>query len=196
MKPEEIFRAEFDKHIEKYFEVEREVQSECKTGRIDYILRCKETYVMFGVEVKSYDLKRGEKYGKFLNQAGRYTKLFWNSKNWGRVQVPVFIAPALSLHFVNLEENWEANIIENAKFIEKSGYETTRDYVPVRHHPRFKHSNMNSLIGECFNVGEIKGYKHHSQGFTFSFLYRNYELWTVRYNRVIFKEDIYGKYFC
>ena len=58
-----------DKTLEKYFDIETECVSFCKKKRIDYILRCKKSDALFGLEVKNTYRKRGNDIGKFAKQS-------------------------------------------------------------------------------------------------------------------------------
>jgi hypothetical protein len=81
MKPEDRYRKIINSHLIKKFEMEFEVWSECMTKRIDYILKCRESGYLFGLEVKSKEHLTGTKLGEYLKQASSYSKLKFKTTN-------------------------------------------------------------------------------------------------------------------
>lgn len=158
---EKEYRYKIDKTLEVHFNIDREVWSVDGTARIDYVLQCKESLALFGLEVKKNMIHRGTEIGKYLKQAERYTKLKFNSK-FNTTEVPIFISPAISEIYKEVKP-------DSYKFV--SGKETFEPY----HNSDSKHSNINSLIG-CFNIGEIRKFKNR-QGPYFSFIFKNSEIW-------------------
>ena len=93
---ENEYRQQIDKHFNDFFEIEREVRSTNKK-RIDYILKCKYSGVLFGVEVKSTERMRGVDIGKYILQASNYYNEFWKTKfSETPCRVLIFITPAIS----------------------------------------------------------------------------------------------------
>ena len=91
--PENDFRIKIDKHLRQYFDLEIECWSKCKTKRIDYILRCKTSGAIFGLEVKNTYRKRGNDIGAFALQASQYSQLYWITSFLNKpIKVLVFIA--------------------------------------------------------------------------------------------------------
>lgn len=160
LKPEEQYRQKIDIHLQKYFNLDREVWSACGKYRIDYILQCKKSFKLLGLEVKSQERMRGNDFGKYLNQARNYTKYKWNSK-FGVSKVLIFITPAISNSFINVK----SKAILNGAEIYYSQHESYHS-----------HSNVNGLIGQICNIGEIRKFQHYT-GDYFSFIYRNKVIW-------------------
>ena len=164
------YRIKIDKTLEQYFYIDREVWSVCGSKRIDYVLKCKESDVLFGLEVKDKIIHRGAKIGEYLKQASNYTTLEFNSK-FDKTKIPVFISPAIS----DLYKEVKPGTLKRVK-----GVETFEAF----HKSDSKHSNINSLIGS-FNVGEIRKFEyiHNVYGHKwFSFIFKNMEVWRS-YNR-------------
>lgn len=140
MKTEKEFVDELEKRFLNYFEVQREVWSECKTSRIDMLLSVDGKY-HFGLECKNPDKKRGEQIGNYIQQAHRYTQLKWMYRTDIYVQVPIFICPPLSYKYFLLNE-----------------HETTidgKDYHADRHHKLHKHHTINGFLS-AWNIGEVR----------------------------------------
>lgn len=139
------FRVKIDPFLEEHFHVEREVRS--TTGRrIDYVLMCKRSNVLFGLEVKSTKHMTRQWIARFLMQANDYSKLRWKTSfSPEPVKVMVFIAPAVS--------NTVKQVIpESMRPIPGTFNETYQSYHASTH----DHTNVNSFISEAFNVGEIR----------------------------------------
>jgi hypothetical protein len=160
LKPEAEFRDRIDKVLDQYFEKEIEVVSVCKSKRIDYVLKCKTSGVIFGLEVKSMQRMRGQKFGLYLKQASNYSSLLWNTK-FGKIKLLIFISPAISNSFINVKEKIFINDIE---------------YYISQHNSNHEHSNVNSFIGDVFNIGEIRQFKENNKSL-FKFMYRNKVIW-------------------
>lgn len=163
IKPEEEYRNKIDRYLGKYFNIEREIKSVCGKYRIDYILHCKLSKCLLGLEVKSENRMRGNDFGKYLNQARNYSSCEWYSK-FGKVKVLIFITPALSNSFIN---------------ITKMEYLNGREIYYSQHERNHEHSNVAGLIGQICNIGEIRSFKYH-YGDYFSFMYRNKTIWSTR----------------
>jgi hypothetical protein len=164
LKPEESYRAKIDKYLERYFIIDREIKSVCNNYRIDYILQCKESKKLFGLEVKSEKRMRGNDYGKYLKQARYYSASEWYSR-FGKVKVLVFITPAISNHFIN---------------ITKMDYLDGKEIYYSQHTKNHEHCNMHGLISEANDIGEIRSFKDYYGNDYFSFMYKNKPLWSSR----------------
>lgn len=146
--------------LQKYFKVEREVWSDCRGGRIDLILTTKEGY-RFGVECKRFDKKKGEKIGRYIKQAMRYS-----TYNFSNERIPIFIAPPLSYKYF---------IMNDFEDVKENGEKWHKD----RHYETHEHHSFNGFLG-VFNVGEIRTFE---KGF-FYFSFCNKIIWdsSFRYN--------------
>lgn len=163
--PEEEYRQKINPFLKLYFELDEECVSKCKTKRIDYILKCKESGALFGLEVKNTYRKRGNDIGAFALQASNYSKLFWNTKfSKEPVMLLIFIAPAISNYMKNI-------ITESVEYIGNS-FDPQEKYISF-HSSTHEHSNMNGLLGSALNIGEIR--KLNKNRFIFS--YRNKIIW-------------------
>jgi len=177
MKPEEKYRNAIDPFFEKYFNVEREVWS-TENRRIDYVLQCKISNALFGVEVKHSEHMRGEKMGAYLLQAHDYSKMFWDTKFApGPVKLQIFITPALS--------NTVKQVIPESKLILQrrysGGIQTNEDaeYYQAYHRSDHEHTNINSWLS-AFGIGEIRQL---NQGYVI-FSYNNKIIWRSKYERL------------
>jgi hypothetical protein len=163
-KPEEYYRAKIDKYLTMYFIIEREIKSVCGRYRIDYVLQCKESKKLFGLEVKSEKRMRGNDFGKYLKQASNYSDCEWYSK-FGKVKILIFITPAISNSFIN---------------ITKMEYLNGKEIYYSQHDRNHEHSNVGGLIGQICNIGEIRSFKGYYGNDYFAFMYRNKTLWSSR----------------
>lgn len=160
LKPEEQYRQKIDPWLEKYFNLDREVWSVCGKYRLDYILQCKLSKALLGLEVKSEERMRGNDFSKYLNQARNYTDYKWSSK-FGVTKALIFITPAISNHYIN---------------ITKMEYLNGKEIYYSKHDRNHEHSNVNGLIGGGFNIGEIRSFENYF-GKYFAFMYRNKVIW-------------------
>jgi hypothetical protein len=172
IKPEEEYRIKIDKHLERYFIIDREIKSVCNKYRIDYILQCKLSKCLLGVEVKSENRMRGNDFGKYLNQARNYSNCEWYSR-FGKVKVLIFITPAISNYFIN---------------VIKMDYLHGKEIYYSQHERNHTHSNVNGLIGQICNIGEIRSFESH-YGKYFAFIYRNKIIWSSSYKAKIHPEN-------
>ena len=140
MKQEENFVNQLHLKFANFFEVQREVWSECGTRRIDMLLSIQGKY-HFGIECKAPDKKRGEQIGRYIQQAHSYTHLKWKYRNDISVQVPIFICPALSYKYFILNEH--EVVIDGKK------------YHQDRHSQLHSHHTINGMLG-VWNVGEVR----------------------------------------
>lgn len=135
-----------------FLNIEQEVKSDCKNGRIDLIATTP-TGERFGIECKRADEKRGEKIGDFIKQAIRYSDYKFNG-----VRIPIFLAPALSYNY----------FLMNQYTKDIDGELWHRD----RHQPIHTHHSINGMLGSL-GVGEIrKGYNY------FYFSFSNKIIWS------------------
>jgi hypothetical protein len=168
MNPEEDYRNKIDVHLSAHFEIDREVWSTEKK-RIDYVLKCKKSGALFGLEVKANKIRRGREYGKYLKQASDYSKQTWQHKFGAPSKLLIFISPAFSSHFFQIDKEYKP--LKNGYF----------NYYKPFHDIDSSHQNLNSLIGELCNLGEVKTFKHYYNGSTinyFALLFRNKFIWS------------------
>lgn len=168
MNSEEDYRKAIDVHLSAHFDIDREVWSTEKK-RIDYVLRCKKTGALFGLEVKANKIRKGREYGKYLKQASEYSKQTWRHRFGEPCKLLIFISPAFSSHFLQIDKNVEPI---------KLGFHT---YYKPFHEINGTHQNLNSLLGELCNLGEVKTFKHfhHNQKINyFAFMFRNKFIWS------------------
>jgi len=162
---EQEYRNKIDPFLNTYFELDAEVKSQDKTSRIDYVLRCRQSGKLFGLEVKKKDIQQGSKMGKYLKQALRYSTKTFKSK-FGNGIIPIFITPAISSVYKEFNKEHLPIQIKG------------REYRATQHSDSHEHSNINSLIGEVANIGELRlltsgdQYKVH-----FIFSFRNKTIW-------------------
>ena len=170
MKPEEEYRVKIDQFFEKYFNIDREVWSTEKR-RIDYVLQCKESGSLFGVEVKHENHMRGIGMGEYLLQAHDYSKMKWKTKFTDYpTKLLIFITPAIS-------NTVKQVIVESKILLDRSGdykdaYSGLREHYMVRHESTHEHSNINSWIA-AFGIGEIRCYDPNY----FAFMFNNKPIW-------------------
>lgn len=165
MNPEEKYRKIIDIQFIKYFDIDSEVWSECGTKRIDYVLHCKRSNVLFGIEVKKSEHLRGVELGKYLLQAHNYSKIKFKTKFSNKPEkMLIFITPAISNVIKEIKP-------ETLKIID------TREYYEAFHNSYAGVSNVNSMIG-VFNVGEIKSRAYRDPKYNyFYFIYKNKFVW-------------------
>jgi len=167
MKPEEKYRTEIDQVLNVYFNIDREVWS-VEHKRIDYVLQCKKSKALFGLEVKHTNHMRGEKIGEYLLQASGYAKMNWKTIFTANpVKIPIFITPAIS-------NTVKQVLVESRTIIDGN------EYYQVKHKTDHEHSNINSMIGSAFNIGEVRSFKimTYNKPFSyFAFMFNNKPIW-------------------
>jgi hypothetical protein len=175
MKPEQIYREKINKVLIKYFDLDEEVKS-INGKRIDYILKCKKTNAIFGLEVKSEMHKRGIDVANYLDQAKCYASEFWKTKFTDKpINVLIFITPAISSLFMQVDKSYKPII--------HKGHEYYKSF-----HPKlFKHSNINSWISKSYNIGEVR--IHREYGNSFAFIFMNKIIWETSDFGTIFNID-------
>jgi hypothetical protein len=144
----------------EHFIVKRECTSKCEKGRIDMILIYKnDKNIVFGIECKIPNKKRGEEIGRFVNQAILYTKMEFDiiyKENPVFKKIPILIAPALSYNYFILKEK---TIINKDEILEVTNIWNVKDknneYHKDRHHKYDKHHTFNGFLGS-FNIGEVR----------------------------------------
>jgi hypothetical protein len=178
--PEQTFRSRIDKFLYEYFNVQEEVYS-VSGRRIDYILQCKASHALFGLEVKHNNHMRGVQMGEYLLQAHDYSKHLWKTR---LVPTPapamIFIAPALS--------NTIKQIIPESLTILPKNYHSgivtqgfPAEYYQAYHQSNHIHSNVNSFLA-AFHVGEVRKIKLFYPNGTFKateihLIYNNHIIW-------------------
>lgn len=133
---EEELVDQFVNHFKKWFEIEREVKDDQKIGRIDLLIQDKVSKMIFGVECKNPDLRKGTDVGDVIQQAIQYSRLKFDGK-----RIPVFLVPSISHNQIACPKE--------RKWFE--GQEWMLDKHPQDH----RHHTVNGLLGK-FNVGEVR----------------------------------------
>ena len=148
--------------LSEYFDITKEVWTECHTGRIDMVLECKESHKPLGLEVKRINKKRGNDMGLLIMQAHEYSKKNFEV-NQSFIKIPVFVFPALSYDYMICPE--EMKIID--------GVEYFRD----RHDKNKTHHTIQGFIG-VWNVGELRVFEKRDKFKYIRFVFNNQEIWT------------------
>jgi hypothetical protein len=189
---ESDFRVKMDAVLSRYFIIYPEVTQNNGRLRIDYILKCRKSGLLLGMEVKRPNLtnqqKKGRDWGLFLNQAVKYSKQIWNIPHHHPQRVPVFIYPPVSKYFI--EVDLSRNVLN---------YESW-EYYPAKHKAEHSHTNVNSLISTVTGVGELRtfpcenDYRGNNRGANFGFYFNNFEIWhsyrgmhKKNYNQMVIK---------
>lgn len=171
MKSEEEYRSKIDPFLESYFYIDREVWSTEKR-RIDYILKCKESGALFGLEVKSDLFKRGQTLGEFVKQAHEYSTMHWRSKFTNTAtKVIVFIAPAIS-NSVKQVDPCSRVILKPSWYRGEANYNLTGEYYQVTHKAEDKHSNVHSMLSTLGGFGEVRKFEG-----KIHFMFNNKVIW-------------------
>jgi hypothetical protein len=90
--------------LSKYFNIKTEVWSICGKSRIDLVITDKiNSNVVFGVEIKRFDRKRGNDIGKFIEQGVRYMNNYFNIDGVSQ-KIPILLCPALSYNYFIMAE--------------------------------------------------------------------------------------------
>lgn len=155
--------------LQKHFFIYPEHWSVDGKSRIDIIIKDKITDVLFGIELKRIDYKRGEDGGKLLKQAMRYATSDFKVDD--KIQkIPIFIAPPLSHNMF---------ICPNGSIEHEN-----RLYYKDRHQEHNPHHTANGFIG-VFNVGEIRTIKESNRCY-YIFTTSNQIIWTskLQYNKI------------
>ncbi len=141
----------------KHFIVKRECTSKCGKGRIDMILIYKnDKNIVFGIECKIPNKKRGEEIGRFVNQAILYTKMEFDiiyKENPVFKKIPIFICPSLSYNYFLLNEKQKVIKDSSVKINQWIGKNNV--WHQDRHNRFCDHHTFNGFLGS-FNVGEVR----------------------------------------
>jgi hypothetical protein len=182
------------KSLSKWFYYETEVWSISGKSRIDVVLKCKKTNAIFGVEVKSDKRKRGHDWAQFLMQAKRYSdEKFVTSFAPNPISLLVFITPAMGYYYKNV-------FVESKQLLPftPEGENIARDYqFFASRHGTEGHCNVNTFIGEAFNVGEIRRFEFIAKNEKYNlpiFIYRGFTIWKAYPNGCNASENMYNKY--
>lgn len=169
MSAENQFRVKLDKVLNRYFELDVEVWCLSKKYRIDYVLKCKTSGLLFGLEVKSQEHFNGSRSGKYLKQAEQYTHEAWLTKFSDIAAIlPIFICPAISDYYISIHKDVGRVPIKQQHY----------EYYPAQHTKDSGHQNMNGLIGAAFDIGELR-----NLGYKFGFSFRNNFVWEYHFGR-------------
>jgi hypothetical protein len=158
---ENELQLKISNRLKTWFNVYPEYKTLCKTGRIDFIIECKITKALFGLEIKKIDKKKGNDMGLLIKQAHRYSNSCFTFNNVTQ-KIPIFIFPALSYDYLICPE----------KMIIVEGEEYFKD----RHTKDFVHHTIQGFIG-VWNVGELRVYKEKENTYI-RFVFNNQEIWT------------------
>lgn len=176
MKHEAEFVDKIVKYLQKYFTIEREVWSKCKTSRIDLVLKYSEG-VYFGVECKQHSKKTGEEIGEHIKQSIRYSHLEFQVERGIFKKVPILIAPPISYEYFILNEE---RMIYKGSVWHKD-----------RHTEFFEHHTGNGFIG-AFGIGELrKGNNHLFISFSNKIIWSN-EIKNTYENSLFTGKKVFG----
>jgi len=151
---EKEFVDKIENFLSRFMKIQREVETDCKKGRIDIIATDKQGN-RYGIECKRNDSKRGEKIGEFILQALRYKDC-----KFGGVHIPIFMAPPLSYKYFILNE--------------ESKHEDGKSWHRDRHLNIHEHHTINGMLG-AFGIGELRKGENYVY-FSFS----NKVIWTSK----------------
>jgi hypothetical protein len=165
---EKIFKKKVVNYMSQYFDIYEEVPSLDGTGRIDLVLVNKDNRdVVFGMELKKYDKKRGHDIGEWLLQAIRYS-LSEFIVDGVKKSIPIVLAHGLSYDYIGVKDD--------VKVVNK------RHYYADRHNGDHTHHTFNGIIG-VFGLGELRHLKGSTYGFKidhFIISFSNKEVWNNR----------------
>lgn len=159
----------FVKHFSKWFDIEREVRDDNKIGRIDILMQCKVSEVIFGVECKNPDLRKGTDVAEVIMQAVQYSRLSFHGK-----RIPVFLVPSISHNQLACAK--ERKVIEG------------KEWILDKHDQNHRHHTVNGLLGK-FNIGEIRRIGLNGGAF-YDFTFSNQVIYTTK--KVWNTDDIEG----
>ena len=153
--------------LARFFIVESEVKSDCRTGRIDIIMTHKSDIAMrypIGIEIKKFDKKTGADVGKWLHQAQRYTEMTWGK--YGRIVA--IVAPQISGY-----------VFDEAQLTDQNH---KKDGRPTPHH------NVSTFLGQ-FGVGELQTYFWHDYSIGKDYkrmriVYKGWAIWDQAYDEL------------
>ena len=159
MDTEKQFVNKLETIFEKHFFVKKECRSKCGKGRIDMILIYKlDQKIVFGIECKKNNSKKGNEIGAYINQAISYTNMefdvYKNKTLYKRI--PILIAPALSYNYFILKS--ETKIFDdknNSPFNDWDYPIKNNEYHKDRHHKHCSHNSVNGVLG-FWNIGEVR----------------------------------------
>lgn len=172
MSPEQDYRNKIDKYFNQYFDVETEIWSQ-EGRRIDYVLRCKQSGAIFGVEVKHENHMRGLQLGQYLLQASDYSTMHWKTLFAAHpIKMLVFITPAISNTLKQVVV--ESRLMLNRKYVDGKQTTAPAEYYQSFHSTYHEHSNVTSFLS-AFNIGEIRKIRDR-----FHFIYNNKNIWISR----------------
>lgn len=154
-------------YLSKFFNVEDEVWSVDNKKRIDIIATHKldlgKKYPI-GIEVKTFENKRGIEVGRWILQAYRYsTKEF---KGYGKCLI--IVCPQISGNYFN-----EGNNMNKHDIFSEEGFD----------------NNIGTFLG-AFNIGELQKYKRNNDKYH-RIVYKGSLLWDSRTN--ILRENNYTR---
>jgi len=151
------------KVLQPYFSIRQEVWSKDHKSRIDFVLTCKLSNAIFGLEIKKIEKKKGDEVGKIVEQCQRYTLCEFDI-NGNYKRIPIFLAPPISYHFFICPEEMQTI----------NGWEFFKD----RHDKNHEHHSMNGFLGN-FNVGELRTFYYNNKKY-FRFMMSNKIIWTCQ----------------
>lgn len=125
-------------YFSKWFDVEREIKSDCLKRRIDILMfhkSDKENILPIGIEIKIVDTKKGSELADWCLQAQHYSTL-----SFRQFKPTIFILPQITGNYL------DEGLLINKHNIESPGIKGV-------------HNNVNSFLYKAFNFGEVQKYK-------------------------------------
>lgn len=138
---EKDFRKKVETRLEKFFNLYYEQKGYLLTPdgkkslkRVDLIIEHKDNNsIVFGIEFKHNDKKRGYDLAKCCKQMMQYSFIEWNYKNNAKPfgVIPIIACPHISSNYLQ--------------------------FIRGHQHPEeHDHNNVNSFLSEAFNIGEVR----------------------------------------
>lgn len=149
----------FVDHFNQWFTISREIYDDDKIGRIDVIMQDRITGVIFGVECKTPDLRRGTDVADVIQQAIQYSRL-----NFYGTRIPIFLVPSISHNQLACPE--QRKIFEG------------KEWVLDKHDQQHRHHTVNGILGK-FNIGEVRRIGLNGSAF-YDFTFSNQVIYTTK----------------
>lgn len=159
---EDQFTQRMVDYLEKYFDVQHQVYSKCRKGKIDLIITHKNSDYHFGVELKRDDSKKGEEIGEYVKQAIRYSNYEFEISEGVYQKIPICICPPLSYRYF---------LMNNEEKV--TGFDR---WHKDRHTENFIHHSFNGFLG-AFGIGEIRAFDSSHQKYLY-ISHSNQSVWS------------------
>lgn len=128
LKPEQKVRAVLEKELNYYFDLMPEQYFDNSLKHIDYVAKCKNTGVMFGIECKDSERFKAPDIEEAIWQCMEYSLLTYQGN-----LIPIFLYPEYS-----------HRVLQNIK-------------IPIHHKiESHEHSTFNGMAANLHNFGEIR----------------------------------------